>query len=462
MLTTMTTRREIRTISPHPSLESAGPPAPRLAAFTPLALQRQLRSGRSMNRWARHAVILAAVLSVVLSSGCARTAAQPGEPPPSKVTVAKVAPQDVTEWDEFTGRLEAVNSVSVRPRVSGYVSAVRFEEGAIVRRGDPLFLIDPRPFEAEVDRLRAELNRARATVRRAKSELDRAGRLASENAMSHEEQERRASFAEESSAQVAAVEAALRAAELNLEFTRITSPIDGRVGRAIVTQGNLVSSGPGEATILTTVVSLDPIYATFDADEQAFLQYAAMARKAAGAKGQGALPIRLALASDRNFPIEGKLNFLDNQIDPATGTIRARAIFRNADRSLTPGLFVRLQLPKATQRAGLLIQDRAVGTDLDKRFVYVVKPDHTIEYRGVELGPLVNGLRVVRSGVNDGDLVVVNGLQRVRPGVKVEPVIVAMDEPVVPAEPKAASGGEKSGAREVRRRKVRRGEVRKE
>jgi membrane fusion protein, multidrug efflux system len=399
-----------------------------------------------MNHWATHAAILAAVLSVVLSSGCARTAAQPGEPPPSKVTVAKVVPQGVTEWDEFTGRLEAVNSVSVRPRVSGYVSAVRFEEGAIVRRGDPLFLIDPRPFEAEVDRLRAELNRARATVRRAKSELDRAGRLASENAMSHEEQERRASFAEESSAQVAAVEAALRAAELNLEFTRITSPIDGRVGRAIVTQGNLVSSGPGEATILTTVVSLDPIYATFDADEQAYLQYAAMARKAAGAKGQGALPIRLALASDRSFPIEGKLNFLDNQIDPATGTIRARAIFRNADRSLTPGLFVRLQLPKATQRAGLLIQDRAVGTDLDKRFVYVVKPDHTIEYRGVELGPLVNGLRVVRSGVNDGDLVVVNGLQRVRPGVKVEPVIVAMDQPVVPAEPKAASGGEKSGA----------------
>jgi multidrug efflux system membrane fusion protein len=417
MLTTMTTRREIRIIPPHPS-----------------------------NSLASSVAIVAAVLAVVLASGCTRTAAQPGEPPPSKVTVAKVAPQDVTEWDEFTGRLEAVNSVSVRPRVSGYVSAVRFEEGAIVRNGDPLFLIDPRPFEAEVDRLRAELNRARATVQRAKSELDRAGRLASENAMSHEEQERRASFAEESSAQVAAVEAALRAAQLNLEFTRITSPIDGRVGRAIVTQGNLVSSGPGEATILTTVVSLDPIYATFDADEQAYLQYAAMARKAAGAKGQGALPIRLALASDRNFPIEGKLNFLDNQIDPATGTIRARAIFRNADRSLTPGLFVRLQLPKATQRAGLLIQDRAVGTDLDKRFVYVVKPDHTIEYRGVVLGPLVNGLRVVRSGVNDGDLVVVNGLQRVRPGVKVEPVVVAMDEPVVPAEPKAASGGEKAGA----------------
>jgi multidrug efflux system membrane fusion protein len=395
------------------------------------------------DRRSRWAAFTAVALSAVFVSACTRTAAQPGEPPPSKVTVAKVAPQDVTEWDEFTGRLEAVNSVSVRPRVSGYVSAVRFEEGAMVRRGDPLFQIDARPFEAEVDRLRAELAKARATVQRAKSELARAGRLASENAMTPEEQERRAAFAGESTAQVAAVEAALRAAELNLEFTRVTAPIDGRVGRAIVTQGNLVSSGPGEATILTTVVSLDPIYASFDADEEAYLQYAALARKSAGAKGQAALPIRLALASDRNFPLEGKLNFLDNQIDPATGTIRARAIFRNADRSLTPGLFVRLRLPRATERGGLLVQDRAVGTDLDKRFVYVVKPDHTIEYRSVVLGPLVNGLRVVRSGVKDGDLVVVNGLQRVRPGVKVEPVVVAMDEPVTASGPNAAAGAEK-------------------
>ena len=200
------------------------------------------------------------------------------------------------------------------------------------------------------------------------------------------------------------------------------------MGRAIVTQGNLVSSGPGEATILTTVVSLDPIYATFDADEQAYLQYAAMARKAAGMKGQGALPIRLALASDRNFPIEGKLNFLDNQIDPATGTIRGRAVFRNADRSLLPGLFVRLKLPGKRAYRGLLIQDRAVGTDLDKRFVLVVAPDQTIQYRGVALGPIVDGLRVARSGLAPGDRVVINGLQRVRPGMKVAPVLVAMDQ----------------------------------
>jgi multidrug efflux system membrane fusion protein len=394
--------------------------------------------------------VVPAVLSALLASACTRTAAQPADPPPPKVTVAKVAPQDVTEWDEFTGRLEAVNSVAVRPRVSGYVSSVRFAEGAMVRRGDPLFLIDPRPFQAEVDRLRAELARARATVQRAKSELDRAGRLASENAMSHEEQERRASVAQESNAQVAAVEAALRAAELNLEFTRITAPIDGRVGRAIVTEGNLVSSGPGEATVLTTLVSLDPIYASFDADEQAYLEYASMARRAAGAKGEAALPIRMAVASDRNFPLEGKLNFLDNQIDPATGTIRARAIFRNPDHSLTPGLFVRLHLPKARQRAGLLVQDRAVGTDLDKRFVYVVKADHTIEYRTVVLGPHVNGLRVVRSGVKDGDLVVVNGTQRVRPGAKVEPVVVDMSQPVTATGSNGESGGEQQGGEKSR------------
>src|SRR4051812_1048564 len=275
---------------------------------------------------------LTAILMPFLLAACTRTAAQPADPPPPSVTVAAVLSRDVTEWDQVTGRLEAVNTVAVRPRVSGYVSAVRFAEGALVRRGDALLDIDPRPFQAEVDRLRAELTRAKATVHRATSEMERAGRLATENAMSHEEQERRASFAEESAAQVASVEAALRAAELNLEFTHVTAPIDGRVGRAIVTQGNLVSSGPGEATLLTTVVSLDPIYASFDADEQTFQQYAAGARRTAGASHRdAALPISLALASDRDFTLEGRLNFLDNQIDPATGTIRARAIFKNAD-----------------------------------------------------------------------------------------------------------------------------------
>ncbi len=373
-----------------------------------------------MNTTRNRTLLALLSLSALWLSACARTDAQPaGNQPLPKVTVAQVVARDITEWDEFTGRLEAVNAVEVRPRVSGYISAVRFDEGAIVKRGDLLFEIDPRPFQAEVDRLRAELARARVTVQRARNEVERAERLSTDNAMSAEEQDRRASFADESSAQVAAVEAALRAAELNLEFTQVTSPIDGRVGRAIVTEGNLVSSGPGVGTLLTTVVSLDPIYATFDADEQTFLEYGDVARR-------NGLRIRMALANDDGFPHEGKLDFLDNQIDPSTGTIRGRAIFSNGKRTLTPGLFVRLQLPGSGSFRGLLIQDRAVGTDLDKRFVYVVTADGTIAYREVNLGPLVDGLRVVRSGLQENDAVVINGMQRVRPGARVEPQLVAM------------------------------------
>jgi multidrug efflux system membrane fusion protein len=379
-------------------------------------------------------------LGLLSLSACARTAAQQGAPPPPKVTTATVISRDVKEWDEFTGRLEAVNSVAVRPRVSGFVAAVRFHEGAVVRKGDLLFQIDPRPFQAEADRLKAELLRARATVRRATSELQRAERLATENAMSHEERERRASFAEESAAQVAATEAGLRAAELNLEFTRVTAPIDGRVSRAIITEGNLVSSGPGEATILTTVVSLDPIYASFDADEQTFLRYGDLAREGKRASArQSGLPIVMALASDQDFPREGEMNFLDNQMDPATGTIRGRAIFRNKDHGLTPGLFVRLRLPGTGSYRGVLIQDRAVGTDLDKRFVLVVGADKKVQYRTVTLGPIIDNLRVVRTGLQPGDIVVVNGLQRVRPGMQVEPETIAMDRPIVAPGTKEAS-----------------------
>jgi multidrug efflux system membrane fusion protein len=381
--------------------------------------------------------LLAPLAVIVLAAGCVQTSAQPGPPPPPQVTVASVIERDVTEWDEFTGRLQAVDSVEVRPRVSGLIAAVRFQEGAIVRRGDLLFEIDPRPFQAEVDRLRAELSRTRATGQRAASELQTAERLRAENAIAKEEHDRRAAFAQESTAQSAAVEAALRAAELNLEFTKVTSPIDGRVGRAIVTEGNLVSSGPGEATLLTTVVSLDPVYAYFDADEQIFLKYTAAAGRNGAAGPQGPalrggrsgsqLPIRMALANDENFPRLGHLDFVDNQLDNATGTIRGRAVFRNSDGQLTPGLFVRLRLAGTASYRGLLIEDRAVGTDLNKKFVYVVGPKNEIQYRSVTLGPIVDGLRVVRTGLEAGESVVVNGLQRVRPGVQVTPVVEATD-----------------------------------
>jgi RND family efflux transporter MFP subunit len=416
-------------------------------------------SDRLAARGARVALLLASIASTSVLAACTRTSAQQAAPPPPQVTVASVIERDVTEWDEFTGRLQAVDSVDVRPRVSGYVSAVRFTEGAMVNKGDLLFLIDPRPFQADVDRLKAELDRAHATVRRANSELERAGRLRSENAISNEEHDRRAAFAQESAAQVAAVEAALRTAELNLEFTRVTSPIDGRVSRAIVTEGNLVSSGPGEATLLTTVVSLDPVYAYFDADEQIYLKYISgppegghyvrgagsgppegghyvrgagsgppeggrHVRGAGRGSRRGAIDrrIRMALANEEDYPHEGRLDFIDNQLDGSTGTIRGRAVFRNSDGRLTPGLFVRLRLAGVGSSRGLLIQDRAVGTDLSKKFVYVVSPKNEIEYRPVTLGPLVDGLRLVRTGLAAGEAVVVNGLQRIRPGVQVQPV----------------------------------------
>ena len=377
--------------------------------------------GRVHVRW------LAIAILAVSAAACTKTAAQQGAPPAPKVTVAEVISRDVTEWDEFTGRLEAVNTVAIRPRVSGFVSAVRFKEGAIVHRGDLLYTIDARPFQAEVDRLRAELVRARATVQRASSELTRAERLATENAMSREEQDRRASFAQESNATVEADAAALRAAELNLEFTRVTSPITGRVGRAIVTEGNLVSSGPGEATLMATVVSIDPIYAAFDADEQTYVRYLDTRRSTRTA--EASLPIQIALSDDAEFEREGRLTFLDNQVDPATGTIHGRATIANKDGSLTPGLFARVRLPGGGAYRGLLIQDRAVGTDLGKRFVFVVNQDHAIEYRVVTLGPIVDGLRVVKTGLKPGDLVVVNGLQRVRPGARVDTNKTGMDAP---------------------------------
>ena len=381
--------------------------------------------------------VLSAIAVVAVAAGCTRTSAQQTAPPPPQVTVASVIERTVTEWDEFTGRLQAVESVDVRPRVSGLISAVRFDEGTMVHRGDVLFQIDARPFQAEVDRLRAELARAKATAQRADSELHRAERLRTENAISREEHDRRAAFAQESAAQIAAVEATLRSAELNLEFTQVTSPIDGRVGRAIVTAGNLVSTGPGEATLLTTVVSLDPVYAYFDADEQIFLKYsgagAAVRLKPDTTRRGGLrdrssqLPIRMALSSEDGFPRVGQLDFLDNQLDGTRGTIRARAVFRNADGQLTPGLFVRLRLAGTASYTGLLVQDRAIGTDLSKKFVYVVGPNNDVQYRAVTLGPIVDGLRVVRSGLEAGESVIVNGLQRVRPGAQVTPTVEQMD-----------------------------------
>ncbi len=363
--------------------------------------------------------------SISLAAACTRvqTAAPPSLP---EVTAAPAVARQVTEWDEFTGRLEPVQSVGVRPRVSGLISTVTFEEGSLVRQGQLLFQLDDRPFLTQVQRLRAELTQATSARDRAASEMRRADRLAADNAMSLEERERRTGAAAEATAHVDAVAAALRAAELDLEFTRVVSPIDGRVSRALVTRGNLVSGGQGAATLLTTVVSVDPIYASFAADEQTFLRYGDRVRRHSKGPSRGDLPIQMALADEQSFPHEGTLQFLDNQLDPLTGTINGRAVFRNPDRRLTPGLFVRLRLPGTASYPGVLVQDRAVGTDLDRRIVLVVGHDRKIESRTVALGPVIDGLRVVQKGLTAGELVVVNGLQRVRPGVEVKATVVAM------------------------------------
>jgi membrane fusion protein, multidrug efflux system len=358
-------------------------------------------------------------VSLLGLTSCTRVETAAAPPPLPQVTAAAAIVRPVTEWDEFTGRLEPVQSVAVRPRVSGLISNVTFEEGSIVTQGQVLFELDDRPFVAQVQRLRAELAQAKAAGDRAASERQRADRLQAENAMSTEERERRAGAAAEATARIDAVAAALSAAELDLEFTKVISPISGRVSRAMVTRGNVVS-GQGEGTLLTTVVSIDPIYASFDADEQTFLRYGNRARR------HGDMPIQMALADEQTFPHQGTLQFLDNRLDPSTGTINGRAVFRNADRRLTPGLFVRLRLPGTLSYEGVLVEDRAVGTDLDRRFVLVVGADKTIESRTVTLGPLVDGLRVVKEGLKPGELIVVNGLQRVRPGMKADASVVEM------------------------------------
>jgi multidrug efflux system membrane fusion protein len=374
----------------------------------------------------RAAIVASSMAGAIGLASCTGVQTQEAPPPSPQVTAAAAVSRHVTEWDEFTGRLEAVQSVAVRPRVSGLIANVSFQEGSLVRQGQVLFEVDDRPFQAQVARLRAELAQASAARDRAASEQRRADRLSSENAISLEERERRTGAAAEAAARYDAVGAALRAAELDLEFTRVVSPIDGRVSRALVTRGNLVSGGQGEATLLTTVVSVDPIYASFDADEQTYLRYGERVRKQGAKTAAGELPIQMALADEQTFPHAGTLQFLDNQLDPSTGTINGRAVFRNADRRLTPGLFVRLRLPGAASYEGVLVEDRAVGTDLDRRFVFVVGKDKKIESRAVTLGPVVEGLRVVRKGLSAGELVVVNGLQRVRPGVVVNATVVPM------------------------------------
>jgi len=378
----------------------------------------------------RHSFILlaAAAVAALILSGCARNeAAEPKAAPLPQVSVAPVISRKVTEFDELTGRFEAVERVEIRPRVSGYISSVNFTEGSEVKKGDVLFVIDPRPYVAERDRAAAGLAQARSQLVLAKSERERATKLLAQHAISQEEFDTRTAGNEQAEANVEAAKAALDSAALNLEFTRVTAPISGRISRALVTSGNFVTNGQ---TPLTTLVSLDPIYVSFDGDEQEYLKYSKVAREAAVNKSREAKsPVQVGLANESDFPHQGVMVFVDNALDPTTGTIRSRALLDNHERQFTPGLFARIKLLGSAQHDAVLVNDSAIGTDQTVRYVLVVdKSNNKVEYRPVQLGPVVDGLRVVQSGLSPGETIVVNGLQRVRPGAQIEPQRVSMGE----------------------------------
>jgi len=361
--------------------------------------------------------------------GVSSTSAQsgPAQPQATPVSVATVVQSEVSAWDEFSGRLEAVERVDIRSRVAGTIQAVHFREGALVKKGDLLLTIDPAPYAAEVERADAQVAAAQARVTQAKGEQERSQRLWSEQAISKREFDERTNGKGEAEANLRAAQAALQSAQLSLGYTQVRAPVAGRVGKLEVTVGNLVAAGPG-APVLTTLVSVSPIYASFDADEQVV----AKALKDVGGNGGPAsrslerIPVQMGTAASSDTPFEGKLQLVDNQVDARSGTVRARAVFDNKDGQLMPGQFARIRMGQATKGSALLINERAVGTDQNKKFVLVVGADNKAVYREVTLGAAVNGLRVVKGGLSANERIVVNGLQRIRPGALVAPQVVEM------------------------------------
>ncbi|MCI0540699.1 MAG: efflux RND transporter periplasmic adaptor subunit [Verrucomicrobiales bacterium] len=365
---------------------------------------------------------IAAVLIVPLFVSCGKHAPQ-ATPPPPVVSIVQPVARDVVEWDEYIGRLESPETVEVRARVSGYLDKVHFKEGKEVKKGDLLFTIDPRPYQAEFDRAEAEHERAQSQADLAKSDAERAKRLITTKAISEEDFDTKTKTYSSAMAAVKSAKAAMDAARLNLEFTEIRSPIEGRTSRAIITEGNLVSGGVAGAgaTLLTTVVSLDPLYLYGDADERSILKYLDLRRQGTRASARDAeIPAEMALANETGFPHKGHMDFVDNRVDSNTGTLRARGVFSNADHSLSPGFFGRIRIPGSGKYPALLIPDRAIGSDQSVKFVYVVNAEKKVEFRPVKLGPMIDGLRVVKEGLKPGEQIIVEGLLRVRPGVVVD------------------------------------------
>lgn len=388
-----------------------------------------------------------ALLALALAA-CGRAGGPPGGgmPPPPQVNVASVVQKAVTQWDEFSGHIEAVDRVEVRPRVTGYLEKVAFEEGGEVRKGDLLFQIDEREYRAAFQRAQADAERARARVDLAERQVERARRLVEGKLIPRDDVDAREAELAQARADLAAMQAAVDTARLNLDFTRVVAPIGGRVGKALVTPGNLVTGGMPTATLLTTVVSIDPVYVEFEGDENTYLRYQGLAREGERQSSREAPnPVRVALSGESGFPHEGHMVFVDNALDPATGTIRARALLPNPDRVFTPGLFARVQLLGSGSHEALLIHDRAVITDQDRKYVFVLGPENRALRRDVKLGPSIDGLRVVNEGLKPGEQVIVNGTQKVFfPGMPVAPFVVPMDQPEQP--PPAPAGAPTAAA----------------
>lgn len=366
------------------------------------------------------------LLSLALLTAC--SSGEPQQPPPPQVNVSQVVQKKVQLWDEFSGRIEALDTVELRPRVSGYLSAVHFEEGSEVRRGQRLFSIDDREYRAALDSAKANVARAQSRVALARTELGRSERLIKEQATSQGELDQRRGELQQAQADLGSMQAAVTQAQLNLSFTTITSPINGRIGAALVKPGNLVSPG---TSLLSTVVTMDPILVTFEGDEQVYLKYQTMSQNGQRQSSRDARnPVQVGLANETGFPHKGEMIFVDNQLNPGTGTIRAKAQLRNADGVFTPGLFARVRLLGSGEQSVMLIHEMAVSTDQDRKFVYVLGEKNATVRKDVVLGEAVDGLRVVRKGLTAKDIVVVNGVRKIfYPGAQVDPITVPMDQP---------------------------------
>ncbi|HFP9459086.1 TPA: efflux RND transporter periplasmic adaptor subunit [Klebsiella michiganensis] len=374
-----------------------------------------------------HLTVPGVMLLSALLVGCDEGVAQNAAPQAPVVSAADVVVKSISQWDSFNGRIEAVESVQLRPRVSGYIDKVNYADGQEVKKGEVLFTIDDRTYRAALEQAQATLARAKTQASLARSEANRTDKLVNTNLVSREEWEQRRAAATQAQADIRAAQAAVDAAQLNLDFTKVTAPIDGRASRALITSGNLVTAGDS-ASVLTTLVSQKTVYVYFDVDESTYLHYQSLARSGQGASSNHlALPVEIGLVGEEGYPHQGKVDFLDNQLTPSTGTIRMRALLDNAQRQSTPGLFARVRLPGSAEFNATLIDDKAVLTDQDRKYVYVVDKEGKAQRRDITPGRLADGLRIVQQGLKPGDRVIVDGLQKVfMPGMPVNAKTVAM------------------------------------